>query len=41
MCDELELNHVLDREISHLSGGEVAAIRYRHDMHPKGGRVYV
>jgi len=23
MCDELELNHVLDREISHLSGGEL------------------
>jgi ABC-type cobalamin transport system ATPase subunit len=23
MCDELELNHVLDREIVHLSGGEL------------------
>ncbi|KAF8960320.1 P-loop containing nucleoside triphosphate hydrolase protein, partial [Flammula alnicola] len=23
MCDELELNHVLDREITHLSGGEL------------------
>lgn len=23
MCDDLELNHVLDREISHLSGGEL------------------
>lgn len=23
MCNELELNHVLDREVSHLSGGEL------------------
>ncbi|PPQ96761.1 hypothetical protein CVT26_010216 [Gymnopilus dilepis] len=23
MCDELELNHVLDRDVSHLSGGEL------------------
>lgn len=23
MCDELELNHVLDREVGHLSGGEL------------------
>lgn len=23
MCDELELNHVLEREISQLSGGEL------------------
>ncbi|PPQ67758.1 hypothetical protein CVT24_002768, partial [Panaeolus cyanescens] len=23
MCDELELNHVIDRDISHLSGGEL------------------
>jgi len=23
MCDELELNHVLQREISQLSGGEL------------------
>ena len=23
LCDELELNHVLDREVSQLSGGEL------------------
>jgi len=23
ICNELELNHVLDREITHLSGGEL------------------
>lgn len=23
MCDELELNHVLEREVGHLSGGEL------------------
>ena len=23
MCDDLELNHVLDREVGHLSGGEL------------------
>ena len=23
MCDDLELNHVLDRDVSHLSGGEL------------------
>jgi ATP-binding cassette subfamily E protein 1 len=23
ICDDLELNHVLDREVAHLSGGEL------------------
>ena len=23
ICDDLELNHVLDREVGHLSGGEL------------------
>ena len=23
ICDDLELNHVLDREVTHLSGGEL------------------
>ena len=23
ICDDLELNHVLDRDVSHLSGGEL------------------